>query len=403
MNELTTTFRIESPPAWLEIGYDAENNWRTITINCEYWFNINANGVVVLMYKPACSKPAYPLNVERSGNNIVWTPESAELVAGVGTMQAFFEVDGTTIGASKKIPCEVDGSLLGSASGGTPPWAIDVLEEIKTLTGHYPYVAGGKLYVWDSVTEQWIEFASEGGSGAVDSVNGKTGAVVLDASDVGALPDSTVIPDVPQMATDPDMTDWTQGKTVDAAVLKGNFTYALQELSDLGDEMGNKADASDIPTAVSDLNNDSGYQTAAQMQTYVQQQIAAIPDELPAVSSSDNGKFLRVVSGAWAAQAVPFQTPRVAMTASDTTPTIDPNKLYVFPEMASLAPTLATPTDSTIVNEYHFIFESGATATVLTLPASVLQPDGFTVEANMHYEISILEGAMTAQGWAVTA
>jgi len=403
MNELTTTFRVESPPAWLEIGCDAENNWRTITINCEYWFNINANGVVVLMYKPACSKPAYPLQTERSGNNIVWTPESAELVAGVGTMQAFFEVDGTTIGASKKIPCEVDGSLLGSASGGTPPWAIDVLEEIKTLTGHYPYVAGGKLYVWDSVTEQWIEFASEGGSGAVDSVNGKTGAVVLDAPDVGALPDSTVIPDVPQMATDPDMTDWTQGKTVDAAVLKGNFTYALQELSDLGDEMGNKADASDIPTAVSDLNNDSGYQTAAQMQTYVQQQIAAIPDELPAVSSSDNGKFLRVVSGAWAAQAVPFQTPRVAMTASDTTPTIDPNKLYVFPEMASLAPTLATPTDSTIVNEYHFIFESGATATVLTLPASVLQPDGFTVEANMHYEISILEGAMTAQGWAVTA
>ena len=33
-----------------------------------------------------------------------------------------------------------------------------------------------------------------GGGGAVDSVNGKTGAVVLDAEDVGALPDSTVIP-----------------------------------------------------------------------------------------------------------------------------------------------------------------------------------------------------------------
>lgn len=33
-----------------------------------------------------------------------------------------------------------------------------------------------------------------GGSGAVDSVNGKTGVVVLDATDVGALPDSTVIP-----------------------------------------------------------------------------------------------------------------------------------------------------------------------------------------------------------------
>ena len=37
----------------------------------------------------------------------------------------------------------------------------------------------------------------------------------------------------------------------------------------------------------------------------VQQQIAAIPDELPTVTASDNGKFLRVVNGAWAAQTVP--------------------------------------------------------------------------------------------------
>lgn len=38
---------------------------------------------------------------------------------------------------------------------------------------------------------------SGGGSSAVTSVNGHTGAVVLDASDVGALSDSTVIPTVP--------------------------------------------------------------------------------------------------------------------------------------------------------------------------------------------------------------
>ena len=40
---------------------------------------------------------------------------------------------------------------------------------------------------------EWVN-QSGGGGGAVDSVNGKTGAVVLDAEDVGALPDSTVIP-----------------------------------------------------------------------------------------------------------------------------------------------------------------------------------------------------------------
>ena len=140
------------------------------------------------------------------------------------------------------------------------------------------------------------------------------------------------------------------------------------------------------------------YQTAQDVQTAI-----AAAAELPTVTATDNGKFLRVVNGTWAAQAVPIHEPRVAMTASDTAPSLDPNKLYVFPEMASLAITLATPADNTVANEYHFIFDSGSTATVLTLPASVLQPDGFTVEANMHYEVSILEGAMTAQGWAVTA
>ena len=43
--------------------------------------------------------------------------------------------------------------------------------------------------------DQTIEFDAGGsGGGAVDSVNGQTGTVVLDAEDVGALPDTTVIP-----------------------------------------------------------------------------------------------------------------------------------------------------------------------------------------------------------------
>ena len=96
-------------------------------------------------------------------------------------------------------------------------------------------------------------------------------------------------------------------------------------------------------------------------------------------------------------------TPRVQMTLSDTTPSLEANKFYVFPEMATLTPTFVTPTDNSIINEYHFIFTSGATATTLTLPASVLQPDGFTVEVNHVYEVSILENCMTAQGWAVSA
>lgn len=94
---------------------------------------------------------------------------------------------------------------------------------------------------------------------------------------------------------------------------------------------------------------------------------------------------------------------RIVKAYTDTNATIQPNKLYVFPEMARLTITLGAITDNSVVNEYHFMFTSGATATTLSIPATVKQPDGFTVEANHVYEVSIMENCMTAQGWAVTA
>lgn len=93
---------------------------------------------------------------------------------------------------------------------------------------------------------------------------------------------------------------------------------------------------------------------------------------------------------------------RIEKTSSDTTAELDPNKLYIFPEMASLTYTLAAPADTSIANEYHFVFRSGATATELVHPTDVSVPDGFTVESNRIYEISILEGCLTYQSWAVS-
>lgn len=93
---------------------------------------------------------------------------------------------------------------------------------------------------------------------------------------------------------------------------------------------------------------------------------------------------------------------RIEKTSSDTTAELDPNKLYIFPEMSSLTYTLATPSETSIANEYHFIFQSGATATELVHPANVSVPDGFAVEKNKVYEISILEGCLAYQSWAVS-
>ena len=82
--------------------------------------------------------------------------------------------------------------------------------------------------------------------------------------------------------------------------------------------------------------------------------------------------------------------------SSDTIVTLEPNKLYVFPEMASLTVTLGTPSDTNVANEYHFFFTSGATATTLTL--NDVLSDTYSIEANMKYEVSILEGIAYIKG-----
>ena len=89
-------------------------------------------------------------------------------------------------------------------------------------------------------------------------------------------------------------------------------------------------------------------------------------------------------------------TPRQEMSSSDTIVTLEPNKLYVFPEMASLTVTLGTPTDSDVANEYHFFFTSGATATTLTL--NDVLSDAYSVDANMKYEVSVLENVAYIKG-----
>ena len=93
---------------------------------------------------------------------------------------------------------------------------------------------------------------------------------------------------------------------------------------------------------------------------------------------------------------------RIEKTAAETTAEIEPNKLYVFQEMASLTYTFATPADTTVANEYHFIFQSGSTATQLVNPEGVKVPDNMSIESNKVYEISILEGCLAYQSWAVS-
>lgn len=87
---------------------------------------------------------------------------------------------------------------------------------------------------------------------------------------------------------------------------------------------------------------------------------------------------------------------RIEKLSTDTTVTLEPNKLYIFPEMENLTYTIGEGT-----GEVHFIFRSGATATRVVHPSNV-NIGSFSVESNKVYEVSILEGLLTSQNWSVS-
>lgn len=182
------------------------------------------------------------------------------------------------------------------------------------------------------------------------------------------------------------------------------------------EEVGALPDTTEIPKNLSDLQDDAEHRTVTDTEkqswndksdfsgNYEDLQgkptIPTVPTKLPnpqALTIMYGGKT-HVYDGSEAI-AITIETggiERIEKLATDTTVTLEPNKLYVFPEMESLTYTLGEGT-----GEVHFIFKSGATATRVVHPAGV-NIGSFSVDANKIYEVSILEGLLTSQSWAVS-
>lgn len=177
-----------------------------------------------------------------------------------------------------------------------------------------------------------------GGGGDVTSVNGKRGAVVLNASDVGALPDSTVIPD------DSTVAGWGYTKNT------GTYSKPANGIPSTDLDAAVQASLGKADTALQNHQDISG-----------KENITAV----------------------------------VSKTSADTSQTLAADTFYVWPEMSAL--TITCPA----TGMYAFRFTSGSTATTLTM-TGITMPDGFTVEADKVYEINIYNGYGVAQSWSVS-
>lgn len=148
-----------------------------------------------------------------------------------------------------------------------------------------------------SVSEQ-IESAISDIDFPVDSINGKTGTVVLTASDVGALPADTEVPEIPTnissftndvgyitgyTETDPTVPSWAKASS------KPSYTKSEVGLGNV-DNVKQYSANNPPPYPVTSVNGKTGAVTVS---------------AVPSCTTSDEGKFLRVVDGAATWSTIP--------------------------------------------------------------------------------------------------
>src|SRR5690625_692369 len=108
--------------------------------------------------------------------------------------------------STEALTVQVGGVETTSIQSGTDGFVQRFVAEVPRLFLHFPGLTPYEVFSYGGVVEAvnaaqaaaesaeqaaWDAVSSGGGGGAVASVNGQTGEVVLDAGDVGALPDTT--------------------------------------------------------------------------------------------------------------------------------------------------------------------------------------------------------------------
>lgn len=148
--------------------------------------------------------------------------------------------------------------------GGVESHNKGYYETAQALAEAYPSASAGDyaivgatdtVWVWDTTTSAWKDSDTKG---EVTSVNSQTGAVVLTASDVGALPSGTHIP------ADPVQADWNQATDTALDYIKNKPTLGTAAAAATTDfataAQGSLADtaiqSSDLTTYITTLLGD---------------------------------------------------------------------------------------------------------------------------------------------------
>ena len=264
----------------IEMGRQGENEAREIWFDLSWLIENYGEGAATVLCQRSKDDAPYLATLTRSGKIAIWRLTSLDTAYdGYGKCELRWTV-GETLAKTIIYKTVVLKSMTQDSVMPDPyrSWYDQMISYIDE-----------RSVSPDQIDEAVAEYLDEHPVEApVDSVNGKTGAVVLDAEDVGALPDSTVIPSkvsdlqndsgfiTGYTETDPTVPAWAKAST--------KPTYTAQEVGAL-------PSSTVIPTKTSDLQNDSGYITGytetdptvpswakqASKPTYTASEVGALP------------------------------------------------------------------------------------------------------------------------------
>ena len=184
-----------------------------------------------------------------------------------------------------------------------------------------------------------------------------------------------------------------------------NSKYKGVEVDALLDKVN---DIGEIPTKVSELDNDSGFITESQVDTKLTSKQNVISDLSTIRSNASKGatalqpqtggsgnKFLSD-KNTYEEIDLSGKQDKVSVVehgTEDTTFSLTPNTLHIWGEVASLSLDFGESVDVSL-SEYMFRFSSGATPTTLTLPDRVSWANGMevSIQSGKTYEVAIIDG-----------
>ena len=115
------------------------------------------------------------------------------------------------------------------------------------------------------------------------------------------------------------------------------------------------------------------------------------------------GTLADVLAALQGGSVAPLLEPVIKEAPPSGSYALAPGVLYDFTQAdaSALTFTFETPAAGKAA-AYHVMFKSGSTAATVNLPDGVRTPDGYVIEANRVYELSILQNMLAYQSWGAS-